>query len=61
MTTHRERIEQIQQAARVRRQFGQAALYRVVDGQHQVIVSGVVFTGKSFDEALQRAKEGQEE
>jgi hypothetical protein len=59
VTTHADRIEQIRTAAAIRRMFGQAALYRVVGTEHQIVVGGVVYVGRDFDEALGRAKQGQ--
>jgi TfoX/Sxy family transcriptional regulator of competence genes len=59
MTTHADRISQIQQAAAIRRMFGQQAVYRVVGTEHQIVVNGVVYVGVTLDEALERAKEGQ--
>ena len=58
--TRRPRIELIQQGASVRHALGQHALHRIVRGEHQIVVGGVVFTGETLDQAIQRAKQGQD-
>lgn len=56
--TRRASADQIRNAAIVRGVIGVAALYRVINGVHQIIARGKVYIGRTLDEAIDVAMRG---
>lgn len=52
--------EIVSTTAKVRRLCGQAALYRLVDGHHEILLCGHVYVGATIDEAIEAARNSRE-